>query len=84
MPKWIASLIGKFAGAKLKLEDGNMDDKKRWWKSKTVWSGVIAVLVAGYNAAATQWSIPAIPEWVFALLGGLGVYGRVTAEKKVG
>lgn len=84
MPSWIAKLIGKFAGSKLKLEDGTMEDKKKWYRSKTVWSGIVAVLVAGYNAAAAYWSIPQIPEWVFALLGGLGVYGRVAAKQQVG
>lgn len=84
MPNWIAKLIGKFAGSKLKLEDGPMEEKKSWWKSKTVWAGVVSVIVAGYNAAAANWNLPQIPEWAFALLGGLGVYSRVTATQKVG
>jgi hypothetical protein len=55
------------------------DATKKWYLSKTVWAGVVAVLVAGYNAAAAQFGLPAIPEFVFAILGAFGVYGRATA-----
>lgn len=87
VPVWVAKLVGKFIGSKLNLkEDKDMADeaKKGWWKSKTVWSGVVAVAVAAYNAVSQQFNTPPIPEWIFGILGGIGVYGRVTAEKKIG
>jgi hypothetical protein len=52
---------------------------KVWWQSKTVWSGIVAVAVELYNVFASSYSLPAIPSYVFAVLGGLGIYGRVTA-----
>ena len=52
---------------------------KKWYLSKTVWAGVIAVAIAAYNTAATQFGLPAIPEFVYGILGALGVYGRTTA-----
>ena len=57
--------------------------KIKWYQSKTVWSGVVAVLIAAYNTAAVQFGLPAIPEFVYGLLGALGVYSRVTATAKV-
>ncbi len=58
-------------------------ENKSWWKSKTIWAGVVAVILAAYGTAAAQFNLPAVPEWVFALLGALGVYGRVTANSTV-
>lgn len=58
-------------------------DTKKWFLSKTIWAGVVAVLVAGYNTASSQFGIPAIPEFVYAILGALGIYGRATASGPV-
>jgi hypothetical protein len=54
-------------------------DSKKWYMSKTIWAGVVAVLIAGYNTASTQFGLPAIPEFVFGILGIFGVYSRSTA-----
>jgi hypothetical protein len=54
-------------------------DAKRWWASKTVWSGIIAAVVAAYNTAAPSFGWTAIPEWVFGILSAIGIYSRVTA-----
>ena len=54
-------------------------DSKKWWQSKAVWTGVIAVLIASYNTASAQFGLPAIPEVIFAILGALGIYSRVNA-----
>jgi hypothetical protein len=79
-----AKLAGSWIGRKLKLED-KMDDSKSWYKSRTIWAGVVAVLIALYNSiGANLHALPAIPDWVFALLGAVGVYGRVTADTKIG
>ena len=56
---------------------------KKWFASKTVWAGVIAVLIAGYNAASVQFGVPMIPEYVYGILGALGVYGRTTAKTEI-
>ena len=61
-----------------------MAEKKKWYLSKTVLAGVIAVIIAGYNSATVQFGLPVIPEYVFGILGALGVYGRVTAKKDIG
>lgn len=62
-----------------------MDDTKPWYKSKTVWAGVVAVLIGLYNSiGANLHTLPVIPDWVFALLGAVGVYGRATADTKIG
>jgi ABC-type branched-subunit amino acid transport system permease subunit len=60
-----------------------MGNSKKWWASKAVWAGVIAILVAGYNVATVQFGLPAIPDFVFAILGAFGVYGRVAANTEI-
>ena len=63
-----------------------MQNIKSWFQSKTIIAGIVTVAVAAYNAARSSLapSLPAIPEWVFVLLGAAGVYGRVTADSKIG
>lgn len=53
---------------------------KKWFESKTVWAGIVAVIVAAYNSAGQQFGLPAIPEFVYGILGALGIYGRATAS----
>lgn len=81
--KFFAKLAGKFAAKKLGLEDKPMDTKS-WWKSKGIWTGIVTGILGIYMTLQPQLSLPAIPEWVFALLGGLGIYTRVTADTKIG
>jgi hypothetical protein len=83
MPKWIASLVGRFLKSKVKLEDGPMDGTKKWYQSRTIWTGIVAVVLAAYSTAATQFGLPTVPEWVYAILGSFGVYTRVTATDKI-
>jgi hypothetical protein len=84
MPTFVAKIIGWFAKKNIKLEDGPMDSTKSWFKSKNIWTGVVTVLIAGYSAAAPIWNLPQIPEWVFAILGTIGIYTRVKATEKIG
>jgi len=58
-------------------------ESKKWYLSRTIWAGVVAVLVAGYNTASVQFGLPAIPDFVFAILGAFGVYGRVDAKEAI-
>jgi hypothetical protein len=45
---------------------------KAWWKSKTVWTSVIAGVVGVAQAAGL---IEAVPEVVWTLLAAFGLYG---------
>lgn len=58
-------------------------ETKSWFKSKTIWAGIVTVLVAAYNAASAQFGLPAIPEFVFGILGALGVYGRLDSKATI-
>ena len=52
---------------------------KPWYLSKGVWAGVVAVLIATYNALSANFGLPVIPDWVFGMLDATGIYSRVTA-----
>jgi hypothetical protein len=83
---WIYNLVGKFIAGKLKLEEGKPMETKPWYKSKTVWSDIITILVGVYTAAQSGLAadlghtLPVIPSWIFAILGGIGIYGRASAD----
>ena len=67
-----------------------MDDKKKWYLSKNIWTGVVTFLLGAYSLFQASVGpqvgvvVPAIPEWVFSFLGAIGVYTRVVADKKSG
>ncbi|MFN3551407.1 MAG: hypothetical protein ACK4WJ_06340 [Endomicrobiia bacterium] len=81
--------VAKQIGKKLFKEDKNMD-KKHWWQSKTIWSGIITILITVYNTIRPLLSenfginLPEIPSVVYTILGALGIYGRVVANQKIG
>lgn len=86
----LAKIAGKTIAKKLDLkEESKMDDSKKWWQSKTILSAIVIVLIGLYNSVGTSlapvlgWSLPPIPEWVFALLGAMGIYSRATADKTI-
>lgn len=60
--------------------------EKDWYKSKTIWAGLITTLlaVAGIFGFTTDLDANTIVNAAFALLGALGVYGRVTATTAIG
>lgn len=86
MKKFIAWIVGKVVSKNLRLEDGPMTDKKPWYKSKGVITGIVTVLVGTYEtvkvALAPQvgWSLPDIPPVLYTILGALGVYARAAAK----
>ena len=45
---------------------------KAWWKSKTVWTSVVAGVVGVAQAAGV---IDQVPEVVWTLLAAFGLYG---------
>ena len=53
---------------------------KPWYLSRTVWSGIVAGIVAIYNGVAPGAGLPAIPDFVFGVLAAFGIYARVTAD----
>ena len=58
---------------------------KPWYQSKAVWAGALAVLLAAYNEGVSiGLGLPPIPDFVYAVLGVFGVYGRVAATEQVG
>lgn len=61
-----------------------MDSTKKWYQSKGVWTGVVTGLMGIYLAVAPAAGFPAVPEWIFAILGGMGIYTRVVADSKIG
>jgi len=85
LPNFVYTWIGKFAKGKLGLkEDKDMEGTKKWYLSKGVWTAVVTGIVGIYMTVQPLVGLPVIPEWVFALLGGLGIYSRVMADKKIG
>lgn len=60
-----------------------METTKAWWMSKTIWAGVLTVLLTAYNAASESFGLPPVPDFVYAILGALGIYGRSVATKEV-
>ena len=45
---------------------------KAWWKSKTVWTSVVAGVVGVLQAVGV---VEAVPEVVWTLLAAFGLYG---------
>lgn len=58
--------------------------QKPWYTSRTIWASALAVLIAAYNEASTSFGLPAIPDFVYAILGALGIYGRAAATTTLG
>jgi hypothetical protein len=61
-----------------------MEDKKPWFKSKAVIAGVIAIFLAAYDTASMQFGLAPVPDFVYAVLGALGIYGRMSATTVIG
>lgn len=60
-----------------------MEQTKKWWQSKAVWAGVVAVGMAAYNTASAEFGLPPVPEFVYGILGAFGIYGRVSATSVI-
>ena len=57
---------------------------KPWWKSKTVWATLITALLGAYDVFHASYpTLPTVPPVAFAVLGALGLYGRVSATTGV-
>ena len=84
--KWI---FEKIVLPKITKEVKKFMENKKWYESKTIWSGIISIVIAIYNTVQPLLSqlfginLPVIPDWIYTILGSLGIYGRVTANKKI-
>lgn len=77
-------LIQKFLQLVFKFTlGGKFVENKQWYKSKTIWSMIVSILVAilelidtvsGMNLLSTE-----IVTTVLTLAGALGIYGRTSA-----
>ena len=56
---------------------------KPFWQSKTIWAAVVTGIIGIYNGIATVKGLPAIPEWIYPILGSIGVYSRVTSTTTI-
>jgi len=84
MPNFLAKLVGIFIKNKLNLQETTMNDTKPWYQSKTIISAIIAAVIGVYNAIGSIKNLPPIPDWIFTILASIGIYGRVTADTKIG
>lgn len=84
IPNFVLTFIGRKAANRLDLKEGYMEDKKKWYLSKNIWTGITTALIGLYLTLAPQFGLPAIPEWIFTLLGAAGIYTRVKADTKIG
>lgn len=61
-------------------------DKKPWYKSLTIWAGILGILVGCYIQLDTEVfadALPNIPASVLAILATLGIYGRAKATTEI-
>lgn len=60
--------------------------RKPWYKSLTIWSGIITVLISAYIEIDVQVfadALPNIPPAILGGLAGLGIYGRRRATTEI-
>lgn len=87
IPDFVLKLIGHEVADKLNL--GETMPTKPWYQSKTIWTGIVTALIGIYNAVAGSalpafgHTAPMIPDWIFTLLGAIGIYSRTTTDTKI-
>lgn len=85
--KFFAKLAGKFMAKKVGLTEGTMESKK-WYKSSTIWSDILTVVVMGIAVAdnhfGTHIASNNIYATIIAILAGMGIKGRTGADTKIG
>lgn len=89
----IAKIIAGNIARGLDLKEGPMEDKKQWYKSKTVLAAIAGIVINAYEGVAMGlapqfgWTLPPISPIVLTVLNGiLGpivIHGRVTANTKL-
>jgi hypothetical protein len=68
-----------------------MNDSKQWYQSKTVWGALIAILASLLQASGVDFDAAGqdqLADNLVALSGAIGgliaLYGRMSAEKRLG
>lgn len=84
LPDWVLKLIGHKIADDLNLQEDSKMGTKPWYQSKTIWATFVTALIGVYNAVGGVKGLPPIPDWVFTLLGAIGLYSRATADTKIG
>lgn len=63
-----------------------MNESKPWYKSWTIWAGIVGILIATYSEVDVNVfadALPNIPEWAYGVLAAIGIGGRTVANKEV-
>lgn len=92
-PLWMYRLLGKRLAKVLDLKEGGSmaesigtqsKESIPWYKSKTVWSAIIAAVLGLVQPISTAFGHPyQVPLWVFEFLAGLGLYSLRTANTSI-
>lgn len=89
LPAWIYRWIGRRVADQLDLkEDSKMDGTKPWYQSQTLWSDILSIVTIGIGIAdnhfGTHIASNTIYATILAVLAGVGIHGRYTADTKIG
>lgn len=75
----------------IEQKDIQMDNMKKWYESKTVWGALIAILASVLQAAGVDFDASGqaqMADSLVAISGAIGgliaLYGRMSAETKLG
>lgn len=76
LPDWLYRLLGKEVAKKLDLQETTMEDNKPFYKSKAKMAAIIGVILAGIQPISKAFGHEIIvPNFVFEVLAGMGLYG---------
>jgi hypothetical protein len=79
--------MGSWIFGRTEMKDVPLFGGKTWWKSKTIWGAIVTAVVSAYMVVQPVFGWPVIPDWLFAVLEGLGltvvINGRLTASKRI-
>ena len=95
LPKFVYRMAGRKIAEILDLKENDMSEEmkegegKKWWKSKSILNGIVIVIIGTYEtvrlslAPQMGWNLPAIPEFLYVILGAIGIYSRKVADTKI-
>ena len=85
--KWILQIVAKKVARNLDLKEGGMEDGKKWYKSKTIISMIVAILISGVKLVDTIKGTNIVGSELYAtiitILSAVGIYGRVSASTEI-
>jgi hypothetical protein len=88
IPGFLIRFGARQVSKQLDLQEGPMQTKM-WFKSKTMWSDIVTVLVGIAGLVDTHFmegKIATSPAYgvILTILGSMGLYGRAKADTKIG